>query len=280
MEVREASGKFKLFPIDGDGTERCLPSARGFRGKVFLPNGKEPTNLRPLELQETGHLPVVGNVHFMMSHSTENPYQHVEEVNADIGGDSAGLIDVAFPRGKVPLPPGGDVREVDGVLFPCRCLPDLFPKSHDGRMEPELEDIVDPLPRFLFQLGEGIEVPGAQNERLLADRIRADAEGEPHMRVVKIIGGADADEVYARILALSPQLFRVPVEPLEFGEESHIEEIAVHDSDGIGFVQGGDEPVPGIPDGPHVARGDVAGRADQCKVPRSGDTHSFSLPDC
>jgi len=86
------------------------------------------------------------------------------------------------------------------------------------------------------------------------------------MRVVKIIGGADADEVYARILALSPQLFRVPVKPLEFGEEGHIEEIAVHDADRIGFVQRGDEPVPGIPDGLHVARRDVAGGTDQGKI--------------
>jgi hypothetical protein len=97
----------------------------------------------------------------MVLHTTENPYQHIEEVNTDIGGDSARFIDIPFPGGKVPLPPGGDVCEIDGVLFPCRGLPDLLSKGDDRGMEPELENVVDPLSRFPFQFGEGIQVPGA-----------------------------------------------------------------------------------------------------------------------
>lgn len=92
-------------------------------------------------------------MHFVVLHATENPYQHVEEVNADIGGDPAGFAFVPLPGGEVPVAPGSDVREVDDILFPCRSLPDLLSQSDDGRMDPELEDVVDPLPRFPFQLG-------------------------------------------------------------------------------------------------------------------------------
>lgn len=266
VEIGEPSREFEFFSVNRDGAIRGLPSLRGFRGEVLPPRREKPAHLRLLKLQETGHFPVIGMVHFMVLHATENPYQHVEEVNADIGGDSAGLADVPFPGGEIPIPPGGDVRQVDGELFPCRGLSDLLPQSHDGWMDPELEDVVDPLPRFPFQLGEGVEVPGVEDERFFADCIGADAQGKSHMCIVQVVGRADAGVVDALVASLPAQLFGMPVEPLKLGEEGNVVKETVHDADRIGFVQCGNQPVSGIPDGFHVARRNVAGRTNQSEV--------------
>jgi len=266
MEVGESPGEFELFSVDCDGAMRGLPSLRGFSGEIITPNREEPTNLRLFKFQKTGHLAVVGNMQFMMLHASEYPDQHVEEVDADIGGDPAGFAYVPFPGGEVPVPPGGDVGEIDGILFPCRGLPDLLPQSHDGRMDPELEDVVDPLPRFPFQFGEGIQVPGVEDERFFANRIGTDAKCKSHVGIVKIVGRADADIVNALVASLPAQLFSMPVESLKLSEEGYVEEIAVHDADGIGFVQCGNELVFGIAYCLHVARCYISRCSDQGKV--------------
>jgi hypothetical protein len=62
-------------------------------------------------------------------------------------------------------------------------------------MDPELEDIEDPLSRFPFQIGEGVQVPGIEDERFFADRIGSNAQGKTYMGVVQVVGRADAGVV-------------------------------------------------------------------------------------
>jgi hypothetical protein len=133
-------------------------------------------------------------------------------------------------------------------------------------MDPQLENIEDPLPRFLFQFGESVQVPWVEDERFFADRNGADAQGESHVGIVKIIGRANTDKVDALFASLPAQLFGMPIKPLELGKKSYIVKETVEDPHGIGLVQRGDDPVPGIPDGFHVPRRYISGRPDQGKI--------------
>src|SRR3546814_8974474 len=56
------------------------------------------------------------------------------------------------------------------------------------------------------------------------------------------------------------------VEPLELGEKFRIGEMAVDNADRIVAVQRRHQPVAGVFDGFHVARGNIAGGADQGEV--------------
>src|SRR3546814_2185895 len=56
------------------------------------------------------------------------------------------------------------------------------------------------------------------------------------------------------------------VEPLELGEKFRIGEMAVDNADRIVAVQRRLQPVAGVFDGFHVARGNIAGGADQGEV--------------
>lgn len=63
-----------------------------------------------------------------------------------------------------------------------------------------------------------------------------------------------------------PELFDVPIEPFELGEEVRFRKVAVQDAHRIRAVQGGNEPIPRVPYGFDVARGHVTSGAYQREI--------------
>ena len=84
------------------------------------------------------------------------------------------------------------------------------------------------------------------------------------MGVVEVVWGANAHEFDGGLS--SAQCFDVSVEAFEFCEEAGIGEIGVNDTDGVVGIEGCQELVLGILNGFEVARGDVAGGTDECKI--------------
>lgn len=110
-------------------------------------------------------------MHFRIFHIAEKPDQHIKKMNPDIGGNPAGFFMIPFPGGKIPVPPGGDIGKIHHVF-----------------------------PGFAFKLGQGIHVPGAQDQRLFTDGMGADPQGKPDMGIMKIVRRADADIMNSLIL--------------------------------------------------------------------------------
>jgi len=65
------------------------------------------------ELEEAGHLPAFGNVDDLVLEWSENPEEHIKEVDADVRPHAAGLLDVAFPGDVVPASAGRNVGQLD-----------------------------------------------------------------------------------------------------------------------------------------------------------------------
>ena len=82
-------------------------------------------------------------------------------------------------------------------------------------MQAQLQHGEDPAAGFPLQLLQRIEVPRIDHQRLLADRIGADAQRQPDVRVVQVVRRADAQVVHARSRGAAAQLFEMPIEPLE-----------------------------------------------------------------
>src|SRR5262249_30353413 len=93
---------------------------------------------------------------------------------------------------------------------------------------------------------------------------------QPDMGVVQVVRRADAQVVHALALGSAPQLLEMAIEPLELGEEPHVEEIAVENADRVVRIDRGDEPVAGVADRLEVPRRDVAGGTGQREVPGRG----------
>ena len=152
----------------------------------------------------------------LLTQRAKHEAEHVEEMHADIGGDAARLCFIAFPRGVIPVAARGDVGQVANVAVIGRGH--LLLQREDRRVQPQLQNRRNLAAGLLLDLRQTIDVPGIEHQRLFADRVRAGAQGEPNMGVVQIVGRADRDVVDS--LVAPAQLVDVPVEPLEFGEET------------------------------------------------------------
>ena len=87
-------------------------------------------------------------------------------------------------------------------------------------MQPQLQDGEYAPPGGPLHLGQAVDIPGVQHQRLLADRVGTGAEREAAMGIVQVVGRADADVVERT--ALPAQQVNVAVEALELGEERSI----------------------------------------------------------
>ena len=114
---------------------------------------------------------------------------------------------------------------------------------------------------FLFVFFQGGDVPGIEYEGFFANGVGADAEGEPNMRIVQVIRGADGNVI--DLAAFATELFQVSIETFELDKEIAVGEEAVEDADGIAGIQSGDEEVAGIFDGLEMAGRDIASGADE-----------------
>ena len=131
-------------------------------------------------------------------------------------------------------------------------------------MQAQLQDGVDLAPCAGLDLRQPVDIPRIEHQRLFADGVAVRAQGEAHMGVMQIVGRADADIVDA--LAEAAQLVDIAVETLELGEEMSVGKVAVHHPDRVVGVQRRLQRAADRQDRLHMARRDIAGRADQCKL--------------
>ena len=99
---------------------QCLP------GQIRAVQGQEPPDAGVFKLEETGHFFIVGQMNHLCLQGTEDPQQHVEKMDADIRCHAARLGDVPFPGNVVPATAGGDIGQLDVILFRGLFLGDLF----------------------------------------------------------------------------------------------------------------------------------------------------------
>lgn len=140
---------------------------------------------------------------FAVTYTAEQPLQQVEEMDSNVHGKAAGSFLRPLPRRLIPATARRDVRQLDLVFAIAPLQQQLVPQRHEFRVQPELEDREDTTAGFLFEPLQGVEIPRTDDERLLADRVGAGAQGHAHVGVVKVIRGADADVV-------NPVLVRAP----------------------------------------------------------------------
>ena len=190
-------------------------------------------------------------------------------MDADVGDDAAGAIGVTLPRHVVPPAACRDVGEPDAM--PLRRVGlQTFAQRHQLRVHAQLQDGRDPATGFLLELLKRIEVPRIDHQRLLANDVGADAEGEAHVGIVQVIGRAHAHVVHARFVRTAAQLLEMPIETLELGEEPAIERKAIEDAHRVVGIGRRHEAVAGVLNGFEVPGCDVARNARDREISRLG----------
>ena len=256
MQLGEALAKLELLAVDHDGAIGALLPFHGIFGQGVGIDAEEITHTGAFQFQITGHTVVRGHVDDVLGHVAEDPAQHVVEVHADVGGDAAALVDVALPRGIIPVATRGDISQVDVIDLVFRSFLDFLFEGHYLVVQAQLQDGVDFMSLAFLHLLQGVDVPRVKHEGLLADDIGTKTQAVTRVGVVQVVGRAHGDVV--DVGAVITQLGVVTVKKLLLGEEGSLREVAVHDTYAVVLVVGGDQVIARVFDGFEVARGDVA----------------------
>ena len=266
VQVGKAAGELDLFAIDGDRAVGALAlGANGF-GHVLDIDRQEPAHTRVLVFQIAAGLGVGRVMHDVLLQVAEDEVQHVKEVHADVGGDAAGLFQVALPGLQVPVPARGDVGQIDLVLGVALLALDLLAQRHDGRVHAQLQNGVDLAARVFLDVQQPVDVPGVEHQGLFADGVRARAQRKAHVRVMQVVRRADRDVFDLFAVTGAARLVQVPVKAFELGEEFRVGEVAVDNAHRVVRIQRGHQIVAGGLDGLHVTGRDVASCADKCEI--------------
>ena len=94
-------------------------------------------------------------------------------------------------------------------------------------MDAELQDRIDFSSGLLFQFPEGVQIPGIDDERFLADGIRSHPKGQTAMGIVQVVGGTDADVVNPSLIRAPPKLFQMSIEALDLRKKPDVKTVRI-----------------------------------------------------
>ena len=108
------------------------------------------------------------------------------------------LLSSPFHDAWYQRPARGDVGQIDVVDAAAARPRCARCSARIAGMQAQLQDGVDACDRSAaLDLGQAVEIPRIEHQRLLADRVGVRAQREAHMRVVQVVGRADRDVVDA-----------------------------------------------------------------------------------
>ncbi len=186
-----------------------------------------------------------------------DPHHQIQEMDPDVGDQSAGTFRVTLPGVLVPLSAGRAVVQLD--LVDVGALDHL---THPFRLGvvPHLQDRPNATAGTLLVRFELVEVTRLDDERLLADDVAPVIEAHPAVRVVQIVRTADRQVVDAAVAVL--QLAQLAVEPFRLGVVlGRAEAVAIEHANRAVRVEDGDQVTVERLDGLEVARRNVARHA-------------------
>ncbi len=265
MQVGKPATELNLFPINGNGTVGREVVFCGNCGQIVAVEAQKPTYPGLFKLKETGRSVALINVHLVFTNRPEYPAQHIEKVDTDIGGHPARFGHISFPGIKIPFSTRSNVGKVYIVNFAGRSVGDTLFQCHDGRMEPQLQDVKYPFAAFLFDFFQAVQVPGVKNQGLLTDYMSLVAQSQPDVGIVQVVGRTNAHIIHFPGNG-TPQLIQMPVEPFGFGKKIGLWEKRVNNTHAVERIEGGNQFVCRFFYGFHMPGGNVSGSADKRKL--------------
>ena len=195
VQLGEALAELELAAVYAQRAISALLAFDCVRRQAVSVDAEEVAYTSLLEAQVARHAVETHHVYDVLLHRTEDPLEHVVEMNSDVGGDAAALVDIAFPRGIIPLATGGDVSQIHIVYLVLRAFIDFFLERHNAVVKPELQDVIGLVSGLLLHLLKGVDVVRIQYDRLLADDVASKAEAVADESVMCVVRRADAQPV-------------------------------------------------------------------------------------
>lgn len=131
-------------------------------------------------------------------------------------------------------------------------------------MEPQLENIPDPVAGFWFQFLKGRCIPGIEDQWFFTNHLCAIPESEAHVGVVEVIGRTNDDII--NLFTGAFLFFQMAVKPFKFGKKGCIGKITIQHSNSVIGIKRGNEVVAGFFNRFQVSWCDVPCSADEGEV--------------
>ena len=173
MEFRKACAELKLVTIYVEGAVGSLLSLNGILRKTVCIYGEEITHAGTLEFQIAGNAVKTHNVNYVLLNRAEYPLKHIIEVNANVGGNAAALVNVSLPGGVIPFASGSYVGKVYIINFIFRAVVYLLLKSNNTIVKPELQYGIGLMAGLVLQLQKVIYVVRVEYQRFFTDDVTA-----------------------------------------------------------------------------------------------------------
>ena len=217
VEFGEAFAKLKFLAVDGDGAEGAFLAFHSVGRQRVGIDAEEIAHTGAFQLKIASHTVVRSHMDDIFPHIAENPAQHVVEMHTDVGGNAAALVDVAFPRGIVPIATRGDVSQVDVVNLVFRPFVDFLFQRQNLVMKAQLQDAVSLVTSAFFHIFDTVEAPRIEHERFLTDDISTIAEAIARVSIMQVVGRTNTQEIQRLPLVFQARV--VTVEEFLLGEK-------------------------------------------------------------
>ena len=187
-------------------------------------------------------------------------------MHADIRRNTAGLGIIPLPRCVIPTPPRRAIGQFNRVFL--RRIPEFVTQRNNRRVQPQLQNRINPLAHIAFNLGQPVNIPRIEHQRLLANHIRARSQSKAAMRVMQIIRRRNRHII--KPLTASAQFVDMAVKALELGEKMRVGKVTVENTNRVIRIVSDHQVASRIPDSLHMPRRNIARSPDQ-RVCRHGN---------
>ena len=116
-------------------------------------------------------------------------------MHADVGGNAATLVNVAFPRSIIPVATRSDIRQINVVNLIFRTFIHFFLQCYNLVMETQLQDSIDLMFLTFLHLLQGINVPRIKHQRFLTNDIGTKTQTVTRVRIMQIVRSTYRDIV-------------------------------------------------------------------------------------
>ena len=158
MQLGEALAELELVAVDHDGAVSAFLALHCVGRQTVGIDAQEIAYPGLFQFKEACHTVVRHDVNHAVLHRSEDPLQHVVEVDTDVGGHAAAFVYIALPRRVIPLAARSDVGEVHIIHLVLGAFGHLLLQCDDAVVQAQLEDGVGLVAGFLFHPYEVVDV--------------------------------------------------------------------------------------------------------------------------
>jgi hypothetical protein len=150
MQIGKAVGEIDRGAVDRHRTIGCGVGHSGGQRQIGRVNRQKPSDACLFQVERAGQAPIVGIMDLAVVPGPKEPNEHVEKMDADVGGQAARLVGHALPRVVIPRAAAGDIGEANVFRLGAGISLQLLAQLQQAGVNAQLQDGIHPPARLVL----------------------------------------------------------------------------------------------------------------------------------